>query len=123
MSLPNYFLADLPPDATLTPAMIAEACQALKRNREQYLAPRSTQSLVKVLSETAENWLAPEYPFRQLALEEGPAATGFSRATLLHGLESFFTQLTAENLHALLVQDLGHVHRLDEMTATSGEVA
>ena len=40
MNLPNYFLADLPPEATLTGAMIHEACQTLKRNRETYLAPR-----------------------------------------------------------------------------------
>ena len=42
MNLPNYFLADLPPEAALTPTMIAEACQTLKRNRESYLATRST---------------------------------------------------------------------------------
>ena len=35
MNLPNYFIADLPPEATLTPTLIAEACQTLKRNREQ----------------------------------------------------------------------------------------
>ena len=46
MNLPNYFLADLPPDATLTAAMVSEACQTLKRNREIYLAGRSTQSRV-----------------------------------------------------------------------------
>ena len=38
MNLPNYFLADLPPEATLSPAMVTEACQTLKRNRAQYLA-------------------------------------------------------------------------------------
>ena len=57
MNLPNYFLADLPPEATLSPAMITEACQTLKRNRERYLAARSTDSLVKVLSDVAEGWL------------------------------------------------------------------
>ncbi len=72
MNLPNYFLADLPVEATLTPVMISEACQALKRNRERYLVGRSTQSLVKVLSEVAEGWLDPEYPFRKLALDQGP---------------------------------------------------
>ena len=45
MNLPNYFLADLPPEATLSPAMITEACQTLKRNREHYLAQRSTEQL------------------------------------------------------------------------------
>ena len=49
MNLPNYFLADLPPEATLSAAMIGEACQTLKRNREHYLAHRSTHSLVRVM--------------------------------------------------------------------------
>ena len=42
MNLPNYFLADLPQEATLTATMVGEACQTLKRNRERYLAGRST---------------------------------------------------------------------------------
>src|SRR5438105_321774 len=121
MNLPNYFLADLPPEATLTPAMLGEACLTLKRNRAQYLAGRSTQGMIKVLSELAENWLQPEFPFRRSALEGGPDATGFSRATLANGLDLFFKQLTAENLHTLLLQDLGHAHRLDQMVATSSE--
>src|SRR5512136_670996 len=96
MNLPNYFLADLPPEATLPAAMIGEACQTLKRNRERYLARRSTHSLVTVLSNVAQSWLEPDYPFRKLALERGPAATGFSRATLARGLDSFFKQLTPD---------------------------
>ena len=121
MNLPNYFLADLPPEATLTPSMIAEACQTLKRNREQYLAARSTSHLVKVIGETTENWLQPDYPFRRLALEVGPSVTGFPHATLVRGLDAFFRELTRENLHALLVQELGHAHRLDEMSAPAAE--
>ena len=121
MHLPNYFLADLPTEATLTPAMLREACRTLKRNRAAYLTGRSTPGLVNVLSDVAVNWLQPEYPFRKLALEQGPGATGFSRETLAHGLDSFFRQLTGENLHALLVQDLGHAQRLDEMVATNAE--
>lgn len=106
MNLPNYFLADLPPEATLSPAMISEACQTLKRNRENYLANRSTQSLVNFLSELAENWLTPEFPFRKFALENAKAI-GFSRATLERGLDNFFKQLTHESFHALIVQELG----------------
>jgi len=121
MNLPNYFLADLPPEATLTSSMIADACQTLKRNREQFLANRSTAHLVKVISETAENWLEPDYPFRQMALERGPLETGFQRATIARGLDAFFQQLSHENLHALFVQDLGHVQRLDELVATPAE--
>src|SRR5438552_8420500 len=121
MNLPNYFLADLPPEAALTPTMLGEACLTLKRNRDQYLAGRSTQSLISILSDTAENWLEPDYPFKQLALRDGPAATGFSRATLVNGLDSFFQQLTRENLHALLLQELGHAQRLDSVVAANNE--
>jgi hypothetical protein len=127
MSLPNYFLADLPPEATLSPAMITEACQTLKRNRERYLASRSTEQLIQTLSDVAEGWLQPENRFRKLALEHagvqasacssdtlkrelqqgGVLGPAFSRATLEKGLDNFFRQLTTENLEALLEQELG----------------
>jgi hypothetical protein len=121
MNLPNYFLADLPPEATLSPAMIAEACQTLKRNRERYLLNRPTESLIKVLSDVADGWLEAENKFRKLALELGPAQTGFSRETLARGLDNFFKQLTRENFHALLVQEFGDAKRLDSLAATSIE--
>jgi hypothetical protein len=121
MNLPNYFLADLPPEATLSAAMIGEACQTLKRNRERYLAHRSTHGLVSAMSDIARNWRQPDYPFRKLALEQGPAVTGFSSATLARGLDSFFRQLTPERFQALLEQDLGHAQRLDEMVSSPAE--
>ena len=121
MNLPNYFLADLPPEATLSATLVGEACQALKRNREHHLAGRSTQSLVSVLSGVARSWREPDYPFRKLALEQGPAATGFSRATIANGLDCFFKELTPENFQALLEQDLGHTQRLDRMAAAEPE--
>jgi len=121
MNLPNYFLADLPPEAVLSPAMIAEACQTLKRNREQYLAVRSTESLIKTLSNVAEIWLEPDYSFRKYALADGPAQTGFSRETLTRGFDKFFAQLTRDNFHALLVQEFGDTKRLDALCATPVE--
>lgn len=121
MNLPNYFLADLPADATLTPALIREACQTLRRNREQFLAERSTEALIQILDEVGRSWLRPDYAFRQLALGLGPAATGFSSATLGAGLDSFFGQLTRENLLALLEQDLGCADRLDRWSSTDAE--
>ena len=119
MHLPNYFLADLPPEATLSPLMVAEACQALKRNREQYLVRRTTEQQVTLLSKLADEWQDPGSPFRALALAQGPAETGFSRATIERGLDAFFRQLTRENLSALLVQDLGEARRLDDLVAVS----
>jgi hypothetical protein len=120
MNLPNYFLADLPPEATLSPAMISEACQTLKRNRETYLVNRSTQSLVNFLSELAENWLEPEFSFRKFAFENAEK-TGFSRATLQKGLDNLFKLLTRENFNSLLIQEFGDAKRLDQICATSIE--
>jgi len=113
MNLPNYFLADLPPEAELTPLMIASAGDSLKRNREKYLLPRSTDDIVKLLCEVAQEWLKPENRFRKLALEFGPEETKFSRPILERGLDGFFCQFTPENFEALLKQDLGDAQRLD----------
>jgi hypothetical protein len=141
VNLPNYFLADLPPEAVLSPAMVTEACRTLKRNRAQYLAQRSTDSLVGVLCDVAEAWLKPDNAFRRLALEhagvqalacsdgtlkrelqQGDAPfIGFSQATLQKGLDNFFHQFTSENFHALLVQELGGARRLDRFVACGGD--
>src|SRR6266404_3191717 len=121
MNLPNYFLADLPPEATLNPGMIGEACLTLKRNREQFLSARSTESLIMVLSGVGSQWLEPEFPFRKMALESATGALRFSQATLAKGLDSFFRQFTVENFRMLLKQELGHPQRLDVITATETE--
>jgi len=107
MNLPNYFLADLPPEAVLSPAMITEACRTLKRNREYYLAHRMTHQLMDVLVELARGWLQSDNRFRKIALESGEAETGFSQATLAKGLDNVFHKFTPENFSKLLEQDLG----------------
>ncbi len=121
MNLPNYFIADLPPETPLSPTMLAEACVTLKRNREQYLAPRTTEQIVRLVANVADGWLQADNPFRKLALAHGPGKTGFGGPTLERGLYQFFGQLTRENLRALLVQELGDVKRLDELAATPDE--
>ena len=107
MNLPNYFLADLPPEAELTPTMILAAGDTIKRNREKHLEPRSTDDMVRLLCEVAAEWLKPENKFRRGALESSPEQTGFSPAILEKGLDSFFSRFTPENFQALLAQDLG----------------
>jgi len=121
MNLPACFLADLPPDAPLTATLIADACEALKRNRARHLAPRTTPQVIDFLSRLAIDWLEPEYPFRKLALDLGPSATGFSAETIASGLDAFFRELTRENLEALIEQDLGHLERLDRFVGGSTE--
>lgn len=118
MNLPDYFLADLPPGTELGSTMVSEACRALKRNRDQYLARRSTADMVTFLAELAARWLDPGDPFRRLALERGPAGTGFPATTLARGMDAMFGEWTADNFHLLLRQELGDAHRLDRFAET-----
>ena len=117
----SYFLADLPPEASLTPQIITEACQTLVRNRERFLLSRDTQSIIRSIAALAARWLEPEDPFRQQALEHGPAATGFSRQTIETGLNDFFSQVTLPNLQNWVLQDFGHARRLDELSRSDDE--
>ena len=119
MNLPNYFLADLEDVTSLTPRIISDACQTLKQNRGRYLVERPTHSLIRILAGVAQSWLEPENPFRKLALERGPDATGFSRETLAAGLDSFFARITTNHLQALVVQEFGDLQRLDSLCANS----
>jgi hypothetical protein len=121
MNLPHYFMADLPAEAELTPGILRQACETLRRNREQYLARRSVTSIIKLLTEVAENWLRVDFRFRLLALEHGPRTTGFSAPTIAQGIDSFFRQVTIENMENWIEQDLGDLRRLETMTATSPE--
>jgi len=113
MDLPSYFIADLPADVPISHTLITDACRTLKRNRNTCLADRSTAELIRFVAELAGNWLKPDFAFRKLALEHGPAHTGFSPATIARGLDAFFSELTADNLTALIRQDLGDPNRLD----------
>ena len=120
MELPNYFLADLPTRETLSPKLITEACETLKRNGERFLRPRSTESIINVLASLAREWRDPEFPLRKRVLEEAPVLTRFTRQILERRLDNLFAQITQENLKALVVQDLGDLRRLDEMV-TNGQ--
>lgn len=122
MTLPNYFIADLPPGTSLAPEMITEGCQTLRRNRERYLLPRSTESIIEVVAEVAKQWLAPYSPWMTQALSEGPASLGLSREILADGLESFFRLLTPRALSGLVVQEFGHPYRLDRLIANDAEI-
>ena len=120
MNLPNYFIADLPPEAVLTSSLVTEACQALKQNRERYLAHRPTSMLIGTLCAVGQSWLSGGNHFRSRALKQSESI-GFSRETLAEGLDSFFKQLTPELFNALLEQDLGHSQRLDKLAIANPE--
>ena len=118
MNLPNYFLADLPAEATLSPLMILDACNTLRRNRELFLNSRSTSQMIRLLATLADNWTEPDYPFRKLLLARSPEETGFSPQTLASGLDALFRSITLESLTGLVRQEVGHELRLDDLRGT-----
>lgn len=120
--LPQLFLADLPAEALVTPALVREACSAVKRNRARWLVRRTAQELVEFLAFAAERWLRPEDRFRRLAIHAGAVETGFGRETIGRGLDALFRSLSVEGLNQLLAQDLGDARRLDEFSAPTGEL-
>ncbi len=122
MNLPNLFLADLGPDLSLSPQTVREACLALRRNREAWLARQRTRQLIDILAYTADQWRQPENGFRALALRDGPRETGLGGSTLARGLDAFLRHLTFEQLEALVVQDLGDTRRLDEFSGGMAEM-
>lgn len=115
--LPNLFLADLGPELRLNPDTVRQACEAVRRNREPWLARLRTRQIAEIIAFCAEQWLEPENGFRRRILTEAPAGLGIGSATLAHGLDSFLRQLTLENLEGLVAQDLGDPKRLDDFTA------
>ena len=116
MNLPNYFIADLPPETRLSPAIIDSACQTLRKNRERFLAGKSVGSLVDMLSELSSNWLRHDFPFRQHVLERA-SETPFSRATLEKGLDDFFKMVNREQLMRLLRQEFGSAQALERFVS------
>lgn len=112
--LPNYFLADLPAEAELTPSLITAACHTLKRNRLEHLAKRSTEEILRFLDELGAHWRDPNYRFRREAIASGES--GFSKETLEAGLDDFLRELTHSQLKEFLAGELGDDRRLDSFS-------
>jgi len=121
--LPECYLADLPPEAEITPELIREAWLALQRNRDQHLAPMTTGAVMGCLEGAAALWLEKDSPYLRRALSEGPELLGFSRETLEEGLRAMFSSITAPELETWVEQDLGHPRRLDDFCAVGPERA
>ena len=115
---PNFFLIDAQPETKITSSILLEACRQIKRNRIQYLRDTPTEYIVSIISRISENWMDDLYPFRKMALEEGPSKTGFSKSSLAYGLDQFFTKITEEILSNLISHELCDSRRLDSLLWT-----
>ena len=119
--IPDYFLIDTQPEARITPSVITEACRQLKRNRTQYLRDIPTEQIITMIARLAENWCDDHFPFRKMALESSTEKTGFSSASLAHGMDRFFLRITEDNLHNLMTQEFGDSRRMDSPLGTPEE--
>ena len=89
----DYFLADKQ-GADLSDTLIADACQTLRTNREEYLVQIGNETIISKLVEAASLWLSPDYELRKLALAAAPETTGFPREVLAAGLDACFSEWT-----------------------------
>ena len=122
MDLPNLYFADLGPDLALSPTTVRDACFAIRRNRDNWLVRQRTRALVELLAFAGDQWLDPLNTFRVRALSEGATELGVGPGTMARGLDGFLRTLTAENLEALIIQDLGEAKRLDLFVGTMPEL-
>ena len=114
----DYFLADKP-GADLSEKLIAEACQTLKNNRDDYLAQIGNETIISKLVEIGSLWSSQDYELRKLALAADPKDTGFPREVLSAGLDSCFKEWTQEKFFGLIKQELGDPTRLQSFGSFS----
>lgn len=93
----------------------AELRAVIERLRvaRQRLAQRSVDSILDVLANAAEQWLAPRSNWRRKAEDRLPNATGFSPAMVRHALPFLIEPLRAPALPELLDAELGDRRTLD----------
>ncbi len=94
---------------------LREAIAAARRAAAVHLRRRSVADILRVIERVATNWARSDYPARQLAERVLPAVTGFSSATVRHGLPLLLGGLHADALRHLLDMELGHADTLDRV--------
>jgi hypothetical protein len=112
----DYFLADKP-GAELTATLVTEACQALRHNRDDYLAQVGNEPVIAKLTEVASLWRSPDYELRKIALAASLEETGFPREVLAAGLDACFADWTQEKFFMMLAQELGDPTRLQSFAS------
>jgi hypothetical protein len=96
-----------------TIGQIREAISRTGEARERVRQHRGTDAVIAALAQAAKNWLDPNSPWRKRAIEQGPAATGFSEAMVSEAVDLTFGAITGESLGELLDRELGNRRVLD----------
>lgn len=110
---PDYFLCDMPPEATLTSNMVLEAIDTLQRNAVTFLHPRSIEQQVSLIEQLGKLWMDEMFPYRCELLNHCGGEIRFSREIFSHGLDEVFRTLSRERIYQLLRIELGNENALD----------
>ena len=90
---------------------------ALRRARDAHARlqqTRTIEQIITALGQAAQSWLIPDNPWRTRAIEQAPAATGFSPAMIEEAIRLTFGPITPSSLGELLDRELGDRRVLDE---------
>lgn len=88
---------------------------ALRHAAEGNLRRRPVDGILDALDQVVANWLDPVDPFRRRADAELPEITGFSAATIRHGLPLLLDAVRGGAIRTLLDAELGDRRVLDQM--------
>jgi len=94
---------------------VAARLDGLRQAAERCLRGRAVDGILAALGRVVSNWLDPADPFRRRAEAELPQVTGFSAATISHGLPLLFNAVRADAIRMLLDAELGSCGVLDQM--------
>lgn len=93
---------------------IAEALHRMSEARERVTANRTTDAIINTIAQVSRGWLTPANAYRQRAIDEAPAMTGFSPEMVAEAIDLTFRGITVESLGELLDRELGNRRVLDE---------
>lgn len=97
----------------VSPNELRKAIDTARRAAEQTVRRRSVDEILGRLDRVITNWQRPDYHLRRRAEAELPGGTGFSAATIRHGLPLLLNSLRGDAIGSLLDAELGDRHVLD----------
>ena len=112
-SRPDFFLCDIPQEATLNAEMVLAAADTLRKNAETYLHPRKIEHQVALIENLVKLWSDEMYPLRRELLSHCGKAIRFSQEIFTSGLEETLKSLTRDRIYQLLKIELGNERSLD----------
>ncbi len=92
---------------TATREQLLSAIASTRAASAKVRQSHSTERIVSALAETARRWLVTDNPWRERAVVEAPAATGFSVAMVHEAVGLTFGALTKDAFEELLRREVG----------------